>query len=181
MEPPEPSKQSDSTSSSTTLSSEKETTTAMRPTTGSGKVERHKDVPSWRPERFSLLCNDDKSFPGHADVSPSEVFIVAGEVCKQADKENWSLGPNETLLEVVLEDVHTHRHRISWSWIDRCSMGEGHRFRVADPLELGLDDALGATNQCHLALCDAWGACDNGGVGGSVDVGCIRYRIDSGI
>ncbi|KAH7166835.1 hypothetical protein DER46DRAFT_573720 [Fusarium sp. MPI-SDFR-AT-0072] len=181
MESPGPSKESDSTSSSTMLSSDKATTTTMRPAPIPGKVKWHKNVPSWRPETFNLLCNDEKGFPGHADITHLEVLSKTGEVCKQADKENWGLRPNETRLEVVLEDLHTHKHRISWSWIEGCSMGEDRHFRIADPWELGFKDDFRATNQCHFALRDAWEGCNNGGVGGSVDVGCIRYRIDSGI
>ncbi|KAF5712205.1 hypothetical protein FMUND_8627 [Fusarium mundagurra] len=158
-------------SASTTLpsaTSESKTKTAdLKPTTTDVELEVH-----------NLQCNNEDDFRGHADVSGLAAYNVIFDACTHSDEENLYMTPDSKPYVMEFKDTDSHKHRVTWSCVDGCSMKK-EKVNVLDPLDEGI--LLRGVMRCVMVLIDAWYGCDNGGVGGSEDVGYVRYKLDSGI
>ncbi|KAF5686645.1 hypothetical protein FCIRC_2788 [Fusarium circinatum] len=156
------------TSGSATATSEAKTKTAEpKPTTTEVKFEVR-----------NLQCNNEDDFRGHADISAGAVNEVILDACSHASQEYLYMTPDSEPYVKEFKDSDSHRHRVTWSWIKGCSM-KNEKVEVFDPLDEGI--LTGHFTRCDIVLGDAWWDCNNGGVGGSEDVGCVRYKLDSGI
>ncbi|KAH7166833.1 hypothetical protein DER46DRAFT_573718 [Fusarium sp. MPI-SDFR-AT-0072] len=155
-------------SGSATATSEAKTRTAEpKPTTTEVKFEVR-----------NLQCNNEDDFWGHADISDRGVKGVIENACSHSSHENLYMTPDSKPYVKEFEDVDTHKHRVTWSWIDGCSM-KNEKVKVFDPLDEGI--LPGNNTRCGIVMGDTWWDCNNGGVGGSEDVGCVRYLLESGI
>jgi hypothetical protein len=141
MESHKPSKESD-------LSSDTATTTALKPAT----------TPWMRAESDNLQCNDEKDFPGHADISPLGAAGAIGFVCSAAEKEYWGMRPGDGPYWVTITDEDTHDHRFTWSWIEGCTM-ENPPVPLNDPFGEGGLDARGKS-RCDFSFANAWAGCE---------------------
>ncbi|KAG4255329.1 hypothetical protein FPRO04_03862 [Fusarium proliferatum] len=129
-------------------------------------------------EIHNLQCNNEDDFRGHVDISGGAAYDVIFDACTHSDEENLYMTPESEPYVKEFKDTDSHKHRVTWSWIDGCSM-KNEKVNVLDPLDEGLLSR--GVMRCVMVLIDAWFGCDNGGVGGSEDVGCVRYKLDSGI
>ncbi|KAF4341816.1 hypothetical protein FBEOM_4273 [Fusarium beomiforme] len=158
------------TTTTTTTTTEAQTTTEQpKPTATQAKLEMH-----------NLQCNNEDDFKGHADIAHYSVGMVLLGACQEADEKQWTITPDSEPRVKEYKDRDTHKHRITWSWLDGCTM-ENKNAKLVDPLNEGTLDIAGGSSRCEYALASAWANCVNGGVGGSIDVGCVRYFIESGI
>ncbi|PNP86022.1 hypothetical protein FNYG_01078 [Fusarium nygamai] len=133
-----------------------------------------------KPEIRNLQCNNEDDFRGPADISGVAAYNVIFDTCTHSDEENLYMTPDSEPYVKEFKDTDNHKQRVTWSWIDGCSM-KNDKVNVLDPLDEGLLSR--GVMRCVMVLVDAWFGCegDNGGVGGSEDVGCVRYKLDSGI
>ncbi|KAG5806091.1 hypothetical protein H9Q74_006028 [Fusarium xylarioides] len=126
----------------------------------------------------NLQCNNEDDFRGHADISSRGAKQVIEEACSHSSHEDIYMTPDSKPYVKEFEDGDTHKHRVTWSWIEGCSM-KNENVSIWDPLDEGV--MLGNYTRCAMVMGDTWWDCNNGGVGGSEDVGCVRYKLDSGI
>ncbi|KAH6894711.1 hypothetical protein B0T10DRAFT_399106, partial [Thelonectria olida] len=118
-----------------------------------------------------VVCENEADFPGHADVSPSAQNSYADLFCEIDTMDNGvtDMGPGDEPLERVRLDQHEITYYYSVSWIDGC-VTSVDRQDVAEPL--GSDGMA-----CKDILVKAYSDCTNGGVGGYIDAGCLRYQF----
>ncbi|KAF5571699.1 hypothetical protein FPHYL_233 [Fusarium phyllophilum] len=128
-------------------------------------------------EVHNLQCNNEDDFRGHADISSRGAKEVIKEAYSHSSHEDIYMTPDSKPYVKEFEDGDTHKHRVTWSWIEGCSM-KNEKVSIWDPLDEGV--MLGNYTRCATVMGDTWWDCNNGGVGGSEDVGCVRYKLDSG-
>ncbi|KAJ3539206.1 hypothetical protein NM208_g5583 [Fusarium decemcellulare] len=165
------------TSSTTELPSTTPAITSTSTTTTTEEPEPTETEASF--EIQNLQCNNEDDFEGHADISSNGVWDAVEQACADIKSDDMHMSPVYRPLVEEYEDIDSHKHRVTWSWIEGCYMEEDY-VTLNDPFEEGPVNALG-DSRCVIILRDAWEKCNNGGVGGSQDVGCVRYRIESGV
>ncbi|KAF5611666.1 uncharacterized protein FSUBG_2103 [Fusarium subglutinans] len=153
--------------SATTTSEAKPKTAEPKPTTTEVTFEVR-----------NLQCNNEDDFRGHADISDRAVYKVIEDACSHSSHEDLYMTPDSEPYVKEFEDIDTHKHRVTWSWVEGCSMKDD-KVKIFDPLDEGI--LPGNNTRCGIIMGDTWWDCNNGGVGGSEDVGCVRYKLDSGI
>ncbi|CZR36151.1 uncharacterized protein FPRO_03589 [Fusarium proliferatum ET1] len=155
--------------------------TTLPSATSQAKTKTADPKPTTTDVKFeiqNLQCNNEDDFRGHVDISSGAAYDVIFDACTHSDKENLYMTSESEPYVKEFKDTDSHKHRVTWSWIDGCSM-KNEKVSVLDPLDEGLLSR--GVMRCVMVLIDAWFGCDNGGVGGSEDVGCVRYKLDSGI
>ena len=137
------------------------------------------------------VCNNEADFPGHDDISKSTQGDYAKEVC-DLWRSHADMDPSSPELSDGPVTSKAH-YNYSVSWIDGC---------ITTVPSQSLVDPLGqkADVHCHDIFVDAYKQCkslsrmpshlalvaelsflgNNGGVGGYIDAGCLRYRFDVG-
>ncbi|KAJ4263323.1 hypothetical protein NW762_006141 [Fusarium torreyae] len=169
------------TMSSTELMKETSTTvatsTAAPSTTEEPELEPTQDDAAL--EIQNLQCNSEDDFPGHADINLDSVLWAVNKACTSVKDDNMHMSPVYKPYAIEQEDLDTHQHRFTWSWIEDCTM-DNEYVVLYDPFDEGEINKAGEY-RCTNILYQAWSQCNNGGVGGSQDVGCVRYLIESGI
>ncbi|KAF4341815.1 hypothetical protein FBEOM_4272 [Fusarium beomiforme] len=132
----------------------------------------------WKMDVHNLQCNHEEDYPGHAEIQQFSVMGVIEWICRDAYEGRWWLEYGKKPYVKEYFDNNTNKHRLTWSWLPQCKMKEDV-YWFMNPVP-GLR-WVWHKQQCRFILSDAWINCDNGGVGGSYDVGCLRYRLESGI
>ncbi|WQF85701.1 hypothetical protein CDEST_10715 [Colletotrichum destructivum] len=130
-------------------------------------------------ERQPVQCHSESDFPGHADVNYGMQWEAVDAFCKTKH------------LATTLSTLHdpadgrfpiTYRHRMRWrdwphrinydffvEWVWGCRT-TSHFQSVGLPLGKG-----GVT--CHTIMRDNFLKCNNGGVGGNTQVGCLLFTF----
>ncbi|KAF4436466.1 hypothetical protein F53441_13256 [Fusarium austroafricanum] len=129
----------------------------------------------------NLQCNNQNDFKGHPEVDQVALLKVANQICLNVENSNYFMTPEGKRILVSGTDYYNTHYRFSWSWIEGCKMGNKH-VKISDPMYEGVLDG-DATSRCSFIFHDSWRRCleDNDGVGGSQDVGCVRYKLEAGI
>ncbi|KAL6903018.1 hypothetical protein GGI43DRAFT_433149 [Trichoderma evansii] len=169
--------------SSRTKVSSKSTSTSTRASSVTATTDATKSVsPSPNPTDSSYMplvvnsavCEDEANLPGHAPINEEHQSQLASFAC---------LGLN---LVHHISSMDSHSEPITYSanpdgtnyfysisWIDGCETA----VESQDP-SLPLGSSLSPL--CSNVLTWAYDWCDNGGVGGYIDVGCLRYQFIGG-
>ncbi|KAG2417988.1 hypothetical protein HFD88_001088 [Aspergillus terreus] len=105
-------------------------------------------------------CYGVDEFPGHGDVAQETQYTCAedcleylGVMAPGIDPVTWTHEAKGALYHYVI------------SWVEDC---EGEPQDVVEPFE---------GTMCVDLLQNNWKDCINGGAGGWVDVGCVRYEF----
>lgn len=142
------------------------------------------------------LCYREDQWPKHGDVSEKKVKEVANSVCGKADKSGKKvpemMGREDERWELVKGSL-----RVSVEWISGCTL-KGGANEQDTRWPLGYDGHV----DCYLMFYENWRNCkslrplpschglslflltidrfdigNNGGVGGSRQVGCLEYSL----
>lgn len=118
----------------------------------------------------SPICGDENDFPRHAEIDYQRVRDTSFEWC-QSPTVLGLMDVGEKCLVDVQHDSLGVLYEYSICWADDC-VGEPQNRQK--PLgEKGPD--------CELILQYSWKACNNGGVGGQVQAGCLIYKLRAGV
>ncbi|KAK2766892.1 hypothetical protein FQN54_006206 [Arachnomyces sp. PD_36] len=107
----------------------------------------------------SQNCNDPEDFPDHKDVNAKDVMFDTPAVCTSD-----LMGPGDKVEQNMSGTWAQSETHYSVKWIEGC---------VTDVDEQSMDDPLGNDG-------GDWGESNNGGVGGWIDAGCLRYYMGAG-
>ncbi|SMY24124.1 unnamed protein product [Zymoseptoria tritici ST99CH_1A5] len=118
------------------------------------------------------VCNNEADFPGHADVASGAQEKLAQDFCGSHNVEAYP-GRGPPLAETLQDgDDINYFYSISWKDIDCRPEGTDHQNTY-------MPQGNGIT--CPIVMRAIYRNCNNGGVGGYMDVGCLRYRFDGAI
>lgn len=172
------------------------TTTVPTATTSTQKPTATDVVPLKRTGRG---CVSSDGVGKHKDVHKSSVAILAGSIC--ADYPDTKMKPGSKKIEVQEADNSGVSHTIVFEWLENCAVEEG---------EIDVTDPIRGEEKCSKLIYEAWHGCkskntiaisfsllftfwrsrnltiffvlgNNGGIGGFIDIGCLRYSITSAI
>lgn len=115
-----------------------------------------------------VVCHNEADFKGHADISSGAQFKLAFPLCIENEEE---LGPGQHKRAHNL-DQHNISYDYSISWIEGC-ITTVDRQSVYYPIG-------SAGPYCQKVFVQAFTDCNNGGVGGYIDMGCLRYEFTGG-
>ncbi|KAF7546067.1 hypothetical protein G7Z17_g8691 [Cylindrodendrum hubeiense] len=150
---------------STTSSSEASSTTKAQPT--------RTKTPETPLVLKDVVCEDENDFLGHGDVSPQSQAGFAETFCggDLAEERSKTLGPDDDAMEELKRDGGGISYNYSISWIKGCKIEVDTQY-VQWPI--GDEDRF---SSCSQIFQKAYDDCINGGVGGCIDAGCLRYRF----
>ncbi|KAH8686198.1 hypothetical protein BGZ61DRAFT_392794 [Ilyonectria robusta] len=124
--------------------------------------------------RQAIVCHNEADFPGHADIN-------GGSQDDYSTDFSGLSGPNGDdnlydgagIIELSKSDKHGVSYYYSVNWIDGCvTTQDTQNFRF--PL------GMGGIITAYLMVREDYTKCTNGGVGGSVQVGCLLYTFTGG-
>ncbi|KAL4969560.1 uncharacterized protein BDV14DRAFT_195824 [Aspergillus stella-maris] len=119
-----------------------------------------------RPVWKDRVCHNTNQWGDHGDVREWEITETARFCLRLTDEEaTLKAGSNPITYEDTKEGTD-HKHIISW--IENC---EGTEMDVRYPTDE--EEIIG--NSCYWFLVQDWKQCNNGGAGGYIDYGCVRY------
>ncbi|KAF7557904.1 hypothetical protein G7Z17_g214 [Cylindrodendrum hubeiense] len=132
------------------------------------------ETPETPLESKDVVCENEDDFPGHGDIDSTYQYGFAQSFCTPdpGDDKTTSIGPGDDPVEDVRSDGGGIHYSYSVSWIDGC-VTEVDTQSMQWPI--GLDVA-----SCRDLLVAAYSDCINGGVGGYIDAGCLRYHFIGG-
>lgn len=113
------------------------------------------------------VCHDESDFPDHGAVQPDLFRDKSADFCI-INLETKMLPDSESILDKSDEGGVSYDYKVEW--IEDCE---------ADSDEQSVKAPTGTsdnTKDCYSIFDKAF-ACNNGGVGGHVDVGCLRYTF----
>ncbi|KAJ7161200.1 glycoside hydrolase family 18 protein [Mycena filopes] len=127
-----------------------------------------------------VVCLDEADFPGHGDINPDSQNEEAFWFCLQ-QTTGASDDPNGGWTEMSFGDAAidwtTFVSQISYhyriEWVNGC-------ITTVDKQNVGYpvgSDSPDGFSPCQHYLNDAYRDCNNGGVGGSIQAGCLKYSF----
>ncbi|KAH7120544.1 hypothetical protein EDB81DRAFT_914184 [Dactylonectria macrodidyma] len=121
-----------------------------------------------------VVCVDENTLPGHGDINGDTQGNLADVFCEVEPLDNGvsDMGPGDQPLERLREANDEIHYYYSISWVDGC-VTTVDRQDVLAPIGDG-----GAS--CKDILISTYSNCNNGGVGGYIDAGCLRYQFIGG-
>jgi hypothetical protein len=126
-----------------------------------------------RAPRFGrdAVCHSTDDFPDHGAVDPGTVSSLADEVCNTFGDKFLSADTSDKWYQE--HDVDGVLYQYGVTWIESCDST-----RIKLPGTFETDDPDGPT--CQSLFKKAFEDCNNGGIGGYVDVTCARYTFSGG-
>ncbi|KAK8051802.1 hypothetical protein PG993_003187 [Apiospora rasikravindrae] len=120
------------------------------------------------------VCYDADQFGSHGDIQPKTVSGHSNWVCRAlAINKIIEAGKPETFLEFYRNnDGVPYWFRVYWQ--DGCQLENGST--KMDPTN-PLDEKEGGYSRCPAMMQDNYNRCNNGGVGGSIQAGCLVYEF----
>ncbi|KAK8067581.1 glycan 1-3-beta-glucosidase precursor [Apiospora saccharicola] len=120
-------------------------------------------------ERGPIRCFDEADFPGHADIASGSQNSYATSFSGLRD--NDSMGPDSAPITMRKTDKHGVNYDFSCSWVPGCKT-------TVDRQSFGFP--LGSPSQitAYLLVREDYTKCNNGGVGGTCQVGCLLYKFE---
>ncbi|KAK2009855.1 hypothetical protein LZ32DRAFT_620263 [Colletotrichum eremochloae] len=121
-------------------------------------------------ERHPVQCHNESDFPGHADINYNMQWEAVHEFCDKRGSEILA----STIHDPVLGKFPiVFKHRLRWKdW--------PHRINYDFFVEWGgFPLGKGGVN-CYTLMRDNYLQCNNGGVGGSTQVGCLLFTFTGG-
>ncbi|UKZ81306.1 hypothetical protein TrVFT333_009078 [Trichoderma virens FT-333] len=129
------------------------------------------EIPKTPLELKPVMCEDEANFPGHGDVHKGDQKRQAESFCETyflEGQHDLYMGPQNTTVWATTGFIETNLY-FSVSWIDGCETTVDSQNAM---LPLGNDMA------CSDILVKTYRDCINGGVGGYIDAGCLRYQFN---
>ncbi|RWA04550.1 hypothetical protein EKO27_g10559 [Xylaria grammica] len=120
---------------------------------------------------IGIVCNNEADFPGHADVSPGYQKKYAQFFGDYAQPESGDMYSSTPPLDGKFRDPHGISYEYVVSWIPGC-VTTVDRQSVQFPLGDGQKNV-----KARDLLVNDFKHCNNGGVGGSTQVGCLKYAF----
>ncbi|KAF4943139.1 hypothetical protein FSARC_15024 [Fusarium sarcochroum] len=118
----------------------------------------------------SPICGDESDFPGHVEIDYQRVRDTSFEWC-QSPTVLGLMEVGEKCVVDVQHDSLDVLYEYSICWADDCIGEPQNRQKPLGEKGPG----------CELILQDTWKACNNGGVGGQVQAGCLIYKLRAGV
>lgn len=127
------------------------------------------------------MCHDESQFPDHPSIDIAEVDHGAELFCRihkrwYPDYEGvtnmTSDSPGLSTTYQVVDGEINYTYEVEWKDGDACQYATDTQ-QIEDPIG---DDAW----HCRSLFNEAYSGCVNGGVGGFVDAGCLRYTFTGG-
>ncbi|KAK6822652.1 hypothetical protein PG989_001542 [Apiospora arundinis] len=123
-----------------------------------------------------INCNDEADFPGHGPISGDNVRLGSQQACMNTalTEDEMYDGKSPITYSATLSNVPYY---FAISWVAGCKTTVD-KASPALPLNQTSKDTPGHGIVCTDLLYDNWANCTgNGGVGGYVDAGCLRYNF----
>ncbi|KAI1159223.1 pectate lyase superfamily protein-domain-containing protein [Nemania serpens] len=119
--------------------------------------------------RGPINCFNEADFPGHGDVSSSAQDQFS-QFFSDEDTQVDTIGPDTPDVTLHGTDQHGVNYDYSAAWVDGC-------FTTVAEQSFGFP--LGSPSQitAYLLVREDYTKCNNGGVGGSCQVGCLLYTF----
>ncbi|KAI0967585.1 hypothetical protein F4678DRAFT_465186 [Xylaria arbuscula] len=121
-------------------------------------------------QAFDIVCNKESDFPGHADVSRNWQGKFAHVFGSLWMPEGGLMSNSSPAIDGKFKDNHGISYEYSVSWVAMCVTTEEQQ-----SFQFPLDEQ-GELN-AETILKDDYKLCNNGGVGGSRQVGCLEYTF----
>ncbi|KAK3368019.1 hypothetical protein B0H63DRAFT_565848 [Podospora didyma] len=173
---------STSSTSSRISSSSSSSSSSTRPPPPTTTTSTTSSTPPPRPttplEEFPVDCNNEDDLPGHADIRGGAQSDQAFDFCLDKAKlpnGDVTLGPGDPAVEVTYFDNFDISYRYRIEWVNDCITTVERQNMIAP---FGTEDETRDT--CFDVLVDCYTQCNNGGVGGAIQVGCLRYLFVGG-
>lgn len=124
---------------------------------------------------FDTVCAGRDDFGKHDDLHENFVDFVANAMCDTFSKK--TIKKDDSSTYPFWETTEYFGNHMSYSmravWKDGCVLpNDKTEVSAQNPLPKG---APGADVSCYDLFFNNWRNCNNGGVGGSTQVGCIVY------
>ncbi|KXT05630.1 hypothetical protein AC578_5652 [Pseudocercospora eumusae] len=114
------------------------------------------------------VCNNEADLPGHADIGAGFQKFAAKIFCEP--RGTVQIGPSSKRYTARIIDPHGVNYDYEVSWIQGCvTTVEKQSFVSPVPGHI-----------CEDIMRNAYKNCNNGGVGGYIDAGCVRYSFVGG-
>ncbi|GAW12853.1 hypothetical protein ANO14919_022240 [Xylariales sp. No.14919] len=124
--------------------------------------------------RGPINCFDEADFPGHADIQPGDQDDSSRKFSdKEGDTDDDTIGPGDPAFTLHSVDSHGANYDYSCRWVDGC-VTEVERQDFGFPLGVNSGSLITA----YLLVREDYTKCNNGGVGGSCQVGCLLYTFE---
>ncbi|KAF2962903.1 hypothetical protein GQX73_g10672 [Xylaria multiplex] len=160
--------ESPTTSSTTTTELTMESPTEV-PTTTSAELIPTPTMNITPLKAFDIVCNNEADFPGHADISSSWQKKFAHIIHTFWKPDGGFMYSSSPVIDAKLKDNHGIMYEYSVAWVPTCiTITDGQSFQFP----LGTQDVT-----AEGLLEDNYKLCNNGGVGGSRQVGCLKYTF----
>lgn len=121
-------------------------------------------------------CNAESDFPGHGAIQGDNVRLGSQQACMNTalTEDEMYDGKAPITYSATLNNVPYY---FAISWVSGCQTTVD-KASPAQPLNQTSQDTPGHDAVCTDLLYDNWANCTgNGGVGGYVDAGCLRYNF----
>lgn len=122
-------------------------------------------------EAFNRHCFEAGEFGDHGDIERLGVSRVAGAACTASSIEPIKRR-DESTFRHINRTFGKVRYEQKIYWKDNCSLKETDSVLPNNPLRV---ENPGKT--CYETLMDNYKKCDNGGIGGRIQIGCLVYEF----
>ncbi|RYP91394.1 hypothetical protein DL770_002439 [Monosporascus sp. CRB-9-2] len=160
------------TSKEPTASEEPTTTTEEPPTTT--EEPPPPATPTTPLERGEIVCHNEADFPGHADISSSAQDDFSTDFSGlEGPGGSDDLGPDTGGITLSMQDGDGINYWYGVFWVQGCvteTATQNFRFPLGSPSSI----------TAYLLMRENYTKCNNGGVGGKVQVGCLEYTFTGG-
>ncbi|KAK4209912.1 pectate lyase superfamily protein-domain-containing protein [Rhypophila decipiens] len=130
--------------------------------------------------RGPIVCHDEADFPGHADINPGYQDDFSDDFSGlRTDEELFpggddTMGPNSPPIRYRRTDRYGINYDFTCEWVPGCVTtvsGQSFGFPLGSPSLI----------TAYLLVREDYTKCNNGGVGGSCQAGCLRYTFTGGL
>ncbi|KAH9238229.1 glycoside hydrolase family 55 protein [Colletotrichum gloeosporioides 23] len=125
--------------------------------------------------RGPINCFNEADFPGHADIQSGDQdnFSTAFSNLRGDMGDDDTLGPGDAAITLRRTDSHGVNYDYTCSWVPGCVTSVD---RQSFGFPLGSPSLITA----YLLVREDYTKCNNGGVGGTCQVGCLLYTFEGG-
>lgn len=167
------------TTTSTTSSTTKTTTSTTSSTTTTSKTTTTTPTPDPTPtsplEAHDVVCNNEDDYRGHGDISAEGVLRGALYACGDDSGLASQIGASSANKPPF--SVRTTFNEIHYDWVISWDYGCTTTVASQDPRKPLGDGGP----ECFTIMSNNYYNCNNGGVGGVTQVGCLFYRFNGGL
>ncbi|KEZ41476.1 hypothetical protein SAPIO_CDS7623 [Scedosporium apiospermum] len=125
--------------------------------------------------RGPINCFNEDDFPGHADLQSGDQDDFSEEFSNLRTQmgDNDLLGPDDPPVRLRRVDTHGVNYDFSCSWVPGCKT-------TVEKQSFGFPIGSPSAITAYLLVREDFTKCNNGGVGGSCQAGCLLYTFEGG-